>query len=143
MFLKIIQIIVNVAKNDLINISIFLGGSWGGVGRAACLQPPLKSRFRPASGSPRIGTWGPRWCFSQLPPSVLICILHRCFQLIVRLQQCRLMRCVVGEPEAPGSVIVILALAGGIANTRFIFCVQLSCGTQEQNSSCDHREQSL
>lgn len=104
------------------------------------LQPRVKPGFRPATGSPGVG---PKGAILSPASFILICILHRCSRLIVGLQRCRLMRCAIRELEAPGSAIVMLALAGGMANIKFIFRAQLSRRTQEQNSSCDHREHSL
>lgn len=69
-----------------------------------------------------------------------LCICHHCSQLIVLLQQCRVMGCVMGELKAAGSTSVIPALAGGTADRTSILCVLLSHRTGEQNSSCHCRE---
>lgn len=114
------------------------GQTGGGPGLLA--PAPAETQVQASSRDPRGAGVGPGVLILLLPPSSLICVPHCCFQLAVGPQRRRSRSSVPGELKAPGSVAVVLALAGGVAKPTFIFCVELSRRTWEQNAPCKCRE---
>lgn len=114
------------------------GRAGGGLGLLA--PAPAETPVQASSREPRGAGVGPGVLILSLPPSSLICVPHRCFQLAVGPRRRRSRSSVPGELKAPGSVAVVLVLAGGVAKPMFIFCVELSRRTQEQNAPCKRRE---